>query len=194
MLDDKAIRQALISMLSARSPRPRLLVQELGVHNTNAIVDVAAIYSELHGFEIKGETDSVSRVSKQSKYYNLSFPRLTLVTTSNHLGWALKNLPDFWGIILAKNSPTGAVMNYIRPTKSNPDFCKETSLLMLWKDELLNLEDQGYEIRARKSDTRAELASKIASKLTKHQIITLLAESIENRHRAKDYQPQMLCE
>lgn len=194
MLDDKAIRQALISMLRARSPKPRLLVEELGVHNSNAIVDIAAIYSELHGFEIKGETDSVSRVSKQSRYYNLSFPKLTLVTTSNHLGWALKNLPDFWGVILAKNTPSGIVMSYIRSAKNNPEFCKETSLLMLWKDELLELEKHGHQIKARKSDTRADLASKIAARLTKQQITALLAESIENRQKAKDYRLQMLYE
>ncbi|WP_175969915.1 sce7726 family protein [Burkholderia sp. BCC0322] len=185
MLDDKAIRKALISLLNARSPKPKLLVHELGVHNSNAIVDIAAIYSELHGFEIKGEGDSVSRVAKQSKYYNLSFPKLTLVTTSNHLAWATKNLPSFWGIILAKCASSGVILSYIRAARNNPDFCKETSLLMLWRDELLNLTNKNESIKTKKSDTRAELASKIASKLTKGQIATLLAESIEIRQQAK---------
>ena len=185
MLDDKAIRNALIKFLEKKRPKPRLIVEELGVHNGNAIADVVAVHSSLHGYEIKGESDSVSRINRQSLYYNLSFARLTLVTTQNHLYWVQKNLPEFWGILLAKKIPGGISFTYTRPAKNNPFFSKEMSLLMLWKEELLNLQTYTNNLKIRKKDSRAELASKIASQLNKKAILSLLSTSIANRMKSK---------
>lgn len=181
MLDDKSIRKALISFLTRKRPQPKLIVEELGMHNGNAIADVVAIYDSLHGYEIKGESDSVSRVIRQSQFYNLSFPKLTLVTTQNHFDWAQKNLPEFWGIMLAKNEAGIVSITYKRRARSNPLFSKEASLLMLWKSELLSprLMSQYNSIRQR--DTRVELASKLASKLNKKEILNLLQDSILDR-------------
>jgi hypothetical protein len=185
MLDDKAIRGALINFLENKKPEPKLIVEELGVHNGNAIADVVAIYDSLHGFEIKGESDSVSRISKQSRYYNLSFPKLTLVTTQNHMDWVQKNLPEFWGVLLAKRTPFGIGFTYKRSAKNNPFFSKEMSLLMLWKEEMLNSQMYSNDLKIRKKDSRAELASKIAPQLNKDAIVSLLKASIANRMKTK---------
>lgn len=187
MLDDKTIRSALISMLERKAQKPKLIVEELGVHNGNAIVDVVAVYKALHGFEIKGETDNVSRVAKQSVFYNVSLPKLTLVTTQNHLGWALRNLPEYWGVILATKGMDGVVrLSHKRPAMHNPSFSKATSLLMLWKAELLGPQFQRHEPIVRKSDSRAELATKIAASFTKDQIAALLAVTINDRENTKE--------
>lgn len=185
MLDDETIRKALISFLENKKPKPKLLVEELGIHNGNAIADVVAIYNSLHGFEIKGESDSVSRINRQSFYYNLSFPKLTLVTTPNHLDWVQKNLPEFWGILLANGKSEDLRLTYKRPARNNPYFSKEMSLLMLWKEELLNSQSYSDKIIIRKSDSRAELASKIAPQLDKEAILNLLRTSIANRMKSK---------
>lgn len=173
-------------MLEGKAQKPKAIIEELGVHNGNAIVDIVAVYKTMHGFEIKGEADNVSRVAKQSLYYNVSLPKLTLVTTKNHLGWASRNLPDFWGIILATRRQDGAVkLAHKRPAKGNPSFSKETSLLMLWKAELLSSRFQKHEIGARRNDSRAELAIKIAARLTKDQIAALIAASINDREKTR---------
>ena len=173
-------------MLERKAQKRKAIIEDLGVHNGNAIVDIIAVYKTMHDFEIKGETDSVSRVSKQSVYYNVSLPKLTLVTTQNHLSWASKHLPAFWGIILAKKDQEGQVrLTHKRPAKNNPNFSKETSLLMLWKAELLNPRFQILETEVRQNDSRAELATKIAARLTKDQIAALLATSINDREKTK---------
>jgi len=185
MLDDKTIRKALISFLEKKKPEPKLIVEELGVHNGNVIADVVAIYDSLHGFEIKGESDSVSRINKQSPYYNLSFPKLTLVTTHNHLDWVQKNLPEFWGILVAINTSDGLSFRYKRPAKYNPHFSKEIALLMLWKEELLSSRSYKDKIKIRDKDSRAEMASKIAPQLNKEEILRLLGTSISSRMKSK---------
>lgn len=181
MLDDRKIRKALLAFLGKQKPAPRLIVEELNVHNGNAIVDVVAIYESMHGFEIKGETDKVARVIKQSEFYNLSLPKLTLVTTENHLPWVERNLPDFWGVLIATKVDGGIKLRYHRSAKTNPEFSKEISLLMLWKNELLNPKFHPPESKIRKSDTRICLAAKVSKLLTKKQIVKMLSLSIERR-------------
>lgn len=182
MLDDKTIRKALIQFLERRKPKPKLVAEEVGVHNGNAIADVVSIHNRsLHGYEIKGESDSVSRIIRQSKYYNQSFPKLSLVTTPNHMDWAQKNLPEFWGIILVKKNSAGVGIVHKRPAKNNPFFSKEMSLLMLWKEELLSARLFDHNILTNERDSRAKMASKIADKLSKEEIINLLSASIINR-------------
>ena len=178
MLDDKRIRKGLVDYLRNKKPAPSLIVEELGIHNGNAIADVVAIYKYMHGFEIKGETDSISRIVRQAEFYNLSFSRVSLVTTKNHLSWAERNLPDFWGILHAKESGGGVRFVYKRPAKNNPLFSKENSLLMLWKSELLGHMDQ---FMIRKKDSRASLAEKIASISSKEDVLTILSNSIQGR-------------
>ncbi|MEW3927462.1 sce7726 family protein [Pseudomonas aeruginosa] len=77
-----------------RSPKPARVLEELTIDNGNAIADVVACYREMHCYEIKGETDNVRRILSQSEFYSRSFPKLTLVTTENHVRWAMeKSLP-----------------------------------------------------------------------------------------------------
>lgn len=170
-----------MAFLEKQKPGPRLIVEELNVHNGNAIVDVVAIYESMHGFEIKGETDKVARVIKQSEFYNLSLPKLTLVTTENHLLWVERNLPDFWGVLIATEADGEVRLRYHKRAKTNPAFSKEISLLMLWKNELLNPKYHPPELKVRKSDTRICLAAKVSKSLTKKQILKMLSSSIERR-------------
>lgn len=185
MLDDKSIRTSLIDYLGNKKPRPKLIVEELGVHNGNTVADVVAIYDSLHGFEIKGEGDNVSRIRRQSHYYNLSFPKLTLVTTLNHLEWAKRHLPEFWGILLAKETDKGINLTYKRAARNNPLFSKELSLLMLWREELLASRNYSSEIALKQKDSRAAMASKIAPLLNKVAIVDLLKTSITKRVKNK---------
>lgn len=106
MLRDKEIRTALVDHLMKRSPKPARVLEELTIDNGNAIADVVACYREMHCYEIKGETDNVRRLLSQSEYYSQSFPKLTLVTTENHLKWAATHAPEHWGLILAKEQTT----------------------------------------------------------------------------------------
>lgn len=187
------IRCALLRFLKSKKPEPRLLVEELNVHNGNAIIDVVAFYESIHGFEIKGETDKVSRVLKQSAYYNVVMPKLTLVTTENHLTWADRNLPYFWGIILVMENSDGPKLKYHRRAKANPEFSKEKSLLTLWKNELLNEAFHPSGVKVNKSDTRSMIAKKISKFLTKKQVIEMLSYSILKRKslQAIDNKSQM---
>lgn len=106
--------------------------------NGNAIADVVAVYKTLHCYEIKGETDNVSRIVRQSEYYDQAFCLVSLVTTKNHLDRALALAPAHWGIILASASDSVEVrFRHIRGASKNPSYSPEIALLTLWRSELI---------------------------------------------------------
>lgn len=182
MLNDENIRLALKEYICSRANKPKLLIEELRIHDGNAIADVVAVYDFMHGYEIKGETDKVSRIKIQSGYYNTSFPLLTLVTTQNHIEWAVENLECFWGIILVLITSDGIKFKHIRGAKNNPQFCKKLSLSMLWKNELLNMAQATIPHLIRKSDSRADLAEKIFSAINKKSMLSMLSQLVSDRY------------
>lgn len=157
-LNDTEIRAALRNKLNSQVVKPRAIVEELRVHNGNAIADVVALYSEAHCYEIKGRQDKIERISVQGGYYNTAFRKITLVTTVNHLEKAEIIAPNHWGIMLAEYSQGNVRLKHVRGAKNNPLFDKELALLTLWKSEMLTmLEENKYNKKPR--DSLAQLIS-----------------------------------
>lgn len=106
--------------------------------NGNAIADVVAVYKAMHCYEIKGETDSINRIVRQSQFYDQAFPLISLVTTANHLRRAEIIAPKHWGIVLANSSPSDSVtFKHVRGATRNPSYLPEIALLSLWRSELI---------------------------------------------------------
>lgn len=158
VLNDKQIRSALVNKLVSLTLKPNAILHELRVHNGNAIADVVAIYSEAHCFEIKGDGDKIERIIKQGPYYDLSFRKITLVTTPKHIEKALKIAPIYWGLMVATAKDNEISIKHVRAAKSNKNFDKSVALKMLWKDEMLNL---GYsENKHKRKDDLVQIISK----------------------------------
>jgi hypothetical protein len=193
VLKDKEIRTALLAHLMNRSPRPARVVEELSVDDGNAIADVVACYRELHCYEIKGQTDNVRRVLAQSEFYSRSFPKLTLVTTENHLNWALRNMPEHWGVMLVKAQGERVIFRYVRKAKSNSLFCKRKALMMLWKAELATLASAHPQVTLKKSFTRADIAEQISQKFNREDALVGIQSAIVNRQSNSIYNKRDVC-
>lgn len=140
-LTDKELRAALLKRLKAQPMAPRAILEEVRVHNGNAIADVVSIHRRPHCYEIKGETDAISRIVRQGAFYDRVFQRITLVTTDNHLESAARLASAHWGVMVAtydrmKCEPT---VRYVRRATNSPSFDKQAALLTLWRSELLSL-------------------------------------------------------
>lgn len=137
-LTDKEIRRELLSNLERRANAPLAALEEVHVCNSNAIADVVAVYKTMHCYEIKGETDSINRVVRQSHYYDQAFPLISLVTTTNHLRRAEEIVPQHWGIIVANVVRESAVkFRHVRGATRNATYSPEIALLSLWRSELI---------------------------------------------------------
>ena len=69
----------------AQNDPQTLIVEELGIRQGAARVDVAVVNGSLHGYEIKSARDTLERLPKQSELYSSVFDTITLVTAENHL-------------------------------------------------------------------------------------------------------------
>lgn len=187
-LNDTHIRNELIYKLKNQPIKPKAVMEELRVHNGNAIADVVALYNEAHCFEIKGDGDKIERILKQGYYYNLCFRKITLVTTNKHIKKATSISPAFWGIILAETNGENVSLRYVRKTNYNKYFDKNIALLTLWKSEMLNLASDSDSPKA-KTLTRKSLAEKISAKAKKTDLSHHITSLLFNRHQqAKSFQ------
>ena len=179
-LDDKLIRANLISKLKKQSIKPKAVIEELRVHNGNAIADVVALYKEAHCFEIKGDGDKIERAIKQGYYYNSSFRKITIVTTRKHLDKATDILSGYWGIMVAEWKGDKILLKYVRRARNNPRFDKSLALLTLWKSEMLNLIE--HKFTGIQKNNRKLLAELIAQSKKKEELSYNISSALIARH------------
>ena len=180
-LNDSRIRQALIQNLTEQELKPRAVIEELRVHNGNAVADIVALFEEAHCYEIKGASDKIERISVQSVYYNTAFRRITLVTTEGNLQRALNIAPYFWGIMAACADTGEVTFRHVRKAKQNPEFTKELAALTLWKSEMLGLL-QRQECHRQPRDVLAQL---ISATTRKAELSSHICEILLGRHLAQ---------
>lgn len=189
-LSDKSIRTALVSHLRGRSAVPRAVLEEVRVHNGNAIADVVAIHRSAHCYEIKGETDTVARILRQGAFYDKVFERITLVTTPNHVAQATALAPRHWGMLLATaDESDGVKLRYLRKASVSPSFNKQVALLTLWKSELLTM-CEGQNKRLEKL-SRANLTELVAQARAARDVSERIAEFLLARHCSSGWSTAM---
>lgn len=181
-LNDVEIREALLVRLRGQAAKPKAIIEELRVHNGQAVADVVALYNEAHCYEIKGENDKIERIIKQGAFYNSAFRKITLVTTERNLNKALHIAPPFWGIMLASLSEKKVKVKYIRKATINPFFQKDIAVLTLWKSEMLSIIHDGDN---NKRKTRAYLAKLISETKKKSELSSNISELLLNRYAVK---------
>lgn len=148
---DKIIRIALRNVLNKALKKYRLesgypasLIEEFGVQNGTARIDLAVINGIMHGYEIKSDRDTLKRLPGQINEFNQVFDKLTLVVGKQHLYRAINVIPDWWGISIAKIDITHKIyFQTIREAENNPTQTGISIARLLWRQEALQiLEDQ----------------------------------------------------
>lgn len=139
---DKNIRAVLLNSIANEALMNRQkhrVVQEMGICRGVARIDIAVIKHSIHGYEIKSDKDSLTRLPNQINQYNKVFDYLTLVSGSNHIEKVRDIVPNWWGLSEAKTDNDQTTLMTIRQPKRNP-LMKFSSLLeLLWKEELIGL-------------------------------------------------------
>ena len=98
-MNDPEIRALLYPLLPGG-----VYIDELPTGTTRA--DVVHITEQfMHGYEVKGDGDTLQRVANQLRCYGEVYDFVTFVVTEKHLPKLLPLLPEWVGILVA--SPTG---------------------------------------------------------------------------------------
>ena len=111
--------------------------------------------------------DTLRRLPEQITIYNTVLDKVTLVVGKNHLIDAIKLVPDWWGITVAKTVSEDAKMTFynIREAEQNPDQDNVSIAALLWRNEALKILDEiGFSYGVR-SKTRAQIYERLAKSL-----------------------------
>lgn len=144
---DPDIRNALIPTIQYSGR----ILQEVCVNRS--VADIIVVSDFLHGYEIKSEYDSLSRLQHQSRCYAHVCSYMTAVVAPRHVD-GVKKLPNTWGIMTVDRCG----LYEVRKPVENTDLCFVSLLYLLTKQEVLGiLERRGLMRRGIKSLPRYEL-------------------------------------
>lgn len=181
VLDDPLIRQALRESL----PRDALVIEELGILQGDARIDLAVVTDRLHGYEIKSDFDSLQRLPKQARHYSAVFDYVTLITTNAHLSSAEGMIPEWWGIEVAHPRPLdGPRLLQRRPARPNPAVDPRALVELLWRDDAAAFLGQRDTSIRHRHWTRARLWDRICEVYSLEEIRAAVIERL--RHRAAE--------
>lgn len=131
-----------------------VLIEELGLCRGQVRVDLSVVNGRLHGYEIKSDRDSLRRLSGQVELYGKVFDKATLVVGERHLTEAIDNVPEWWGILLARRSANGLRLKTVRYPRNNPKKDPRTLVELLWLDDALAMLEERNAARGYKGKAR----------------------------------------
>lgn len=151
-ITESAIRSALVEHLRTQCAPGHVLIEELGIENGAARVDLAVAGGLLEGFEIKSDLDTLDRLARQMHAYHRVFDTVTLVTTNTYLDQAEQLLPRWWGLWEAQCTTDESVEIRVRRPASPHAYQDAQSIAaLLWRDEAYEflVEKSGPVVRTR---------------------------------------------
>ena len=117
-----------------------LVIDELGLQYGKCRADIAIVGRQLVGYEIKSDVDSLRRLDQQIRGYSSVFDEVSLVVGQRFMAEAASIIPQWWGIIVARLGPRGAIhFGTIKVAENNPRVDNYSVLQLLWRTELIGI-------------------------------------------------------
>jgi len=140
-----------------------IIVDELSVCSGIARVDLAVINGSLHGFEIKGERDSLSRLIAQSEHFSEVMDHMTLVVADQFKCQATEIVPPWWGVSVVRRRGSAMFFEAVRECQRNPAISVLSFLEFLWRDEAYELAIRTGIGSGLKSANKSKIYGRLAS-------------------------------
>jgi len=165
-MNDAHIRAALKRelLLQYKDDRETVIIEELGIHHGTSRIDLAVVNGVLHGFELKSDRDTLTRLPEQASAYGSVFDRVTLVAAERHVRRAVDVVPSWWGIRVARAESGTLSFCDLKLPMDNPSPDPFSVASLLWRDEALSFLDELGGAKGMHSWTRAEIYFKLVDK------------------------------
>ena len=165
-MDDPCIRAAMKRDLRVqhRSDADTVIIDELAVHRGAARIDLAVVNGVLHGFELKSDRDTLTRLPEQVKAFSSVFDFVTLVMAERHIRQAVEMVPAWWGIRSARFDSGEAVFCDLKSATTNPSPDPMSIATLLWRDEALAFLDDLESATGMQSKSRSQICLKLVEK------------------------------
>lgn len=189
LLRDGDIRRAAYRKLlrHAEACDDTLIIDELGLGHGACRVDIAVINGHIRGLEIKAEADTLVRLPRQIEAYGSVVDKATLIVAERHLRAAKEILPDWWGVIVAARSKSGAVtFQRVRGEHINRGTDPMMIARLLWRDEVVAmLRSRGESERALRAP-RTELYRLLTRSVSVRTLSRLVRDTLKAREGWRD--------
>lgn len=158
-----------------------VIIEELGLCQGKARVDIAVVNGSIHGFEIKSDQDTLKRLRSQVEIYSRSLETVTLVVGSRHLDESLTSIPKWWGVIVAKEVSGNLHLNIGRKGKLNPCLDPLAVVQLLWRNEAFEALRELDLHRGLSNKPRIVLWKKLVQLLSIDDLKCLIGNTIKSR-------------
>lgn len=176
------------SLAIYRSDENTVIVNELGILQGAARVDVAVVNGILHGYEIKSERDTLSRLERQADMYGQVFDRLSLVTEQRHLTRAVGVIPEWWEVLVSVGGPQDGLYVFREGHLNRSVSCRAIAEL-LWRDEALDMLATRGSSRGYHSLSRRRIWDRLCEVYTLEEIRNAVRLKLKERLRPRAVGP-----
>jgi len=192
-LTEYDIRRKLTATLEAEHGNDdnTLVIQELGVCEGRARVDIAVLNGSIQGFEIKSPDDTLARLPKQIEWYGLTFDTVTIVYSGRKDSTVEKAIPNWWGMIRAASLGGACHLFNVRDAKPNPNQNPYHLAQLLWRDEVLIVLDQRELASGIRSKPRDVLWRRLAESVALDELKDIVRLTIKARVGWRDCGPSL---
>jgi hypothetical protein len=180
---DIDIRRALLTEMNRlhRDESDTLVVEELGMCQGIARVDVAVVNGTVHGYEIKSERDTLARLRSQADIYSRALEFVTIVAAPNHIAGIEAMVPDWWGIWSATQAGDEIHLKVERVAKSNPSLIPQALVQFLWREEALDILIQSDLANGVLSKSRKHMWDRLTSKFSVDELSGFVRAKLKQR-------------
>ncbi len=180
---DIDIRRALLAKMDQLHPdkSDTLVVEELGMCQGLARVDLAVVNGTVHGYEIKSERDTLARLKMQADIYSKALEYVTIVAAPAHLPGIKALVPAWWGIWSAVQAGSEVQLQEERLSKRNPSLSAGALVQFLWRDEAMEILCQHNLAKGLASKSRQHLWDRLASNFDVDQLGELVRLRLKER-------------
>ena len=183
-MNDPVIRSAFHSTIlrKAHSDRATVVIDELGLKNGYVRADIAVLNGKLVGYEIKGEKDTLTRLSSQVVAYNEVFENAYIIAAEKHLNKVRNQVPKWWGIYCISPDCDGMpCFVKERASESNPALNNFGIAQLLWKTEVSEILERNYGIRIKQRYTRHDLHALLAEACATVELSRMVLHQLKTR-------------
>ena len=180
---DIDIRRALLAEMDRLHPDKQntLVVEELGVCQGLARIDVAVVNGTVHGFEIKSERDTLNRLKSQSDIYSRALEYVTIVASLSHIEGIEAIVPDWWGIWVAAEEGHEVGLVELRQPQPNPSLSAAALVQFLWRDEAFDILFEHELAKGMASKSRQHLWDRLSSSFEVGELGSLVRSRLKQR-------------
>jgi hypothetical protein len=165
-MSEAEIRKALVDHLQGRGR----VVEEVGICDHQARIDVSLFNDDWHGYEIKSTADTLKRLPSQLELYARVCGTVTVVCAPKHLVGVRKLVPDWVGVVLAYVDDNRVRFHQDLPALPNPNPRLEHIARSLWCAELQALLTK-LAVRGRSAMTRPEMAQALVKAMSEGEVM-----------------------